>query len=100
MIPSGSVVNTFGGIKITINNTTIDVWADDLGTYIVTSGSRCPGIAVHPLKQKVCTWKEDIIPTQYAVCGDNKPGHICGLRGYNGMIDPPCLGCEAERRVK
>jgi hypothetical protein len=23
-----------------------------------------------------------------------KPQHVCGLTGYNGMIDPPCEGCE------
>ena len=22
------------------------------------------------------------------------PEHVCGLSGYNGMIDPPCPGCE------
>lgn len=21
------------------------------------------------------------------------PGHVCGLTGYNPMIDPPCPGC-------
>lgn len=24
------------------------------------------------------------------------PQHVCGLQGYNGMIDPPCPGCEAR----
>jgi hypothetical protein len=24
------------------------------------------------------------------------PEHVCGLQGYNGMIDPPCPGCEAR----
>lgn len=23
-------------------------------------------------------------------------GHVCGLAGYNGMIDPPCPACEAR----
>ena len=22
------------------------------------------------------------------------PSHVCGLSGYNGMIDPPCPACE------
>lgn len=22
------------------------------------------------------------------------PRHVCGLTGYNGMIDPPCEGCQ------
>jgi hypothetical protein len=25
-----------------------------------------------------------------------KTEHVCGLQGYNGMIDPPCPGCEAR----
>jgi hypothetical protein len=28
--------------------------------------------------------------------GDNR--HVCGLSGYNGMIDPPCPGCEERNR--
>lgn len=24
------------------------------------------------------------------------PEHVCGLQGYNPMIDPPCPGCEAR----
>lgn len=24
------------------------------------------------------------------------PQHVCGLQGYNPMIDPPCQGCEAR----
>lgn len=27
---------------------------------------------------------------------DQKPEHVCGLQGYNGMIDPPCPGCQAR----
>ncbi len=27
------------------------------------------------------------------------PEHVCGLQGYNGMIDPPCPACE-ENRIK
>ena len=23
-----------------------------------------------------------------------QPEHVCGLQGYNGMIDPPCPGCQ------
>ena len=26
------------------------------------------------------------------------PDHVCGLQGYNGMVDPPCPGCEANRK--
>jgi hypothetical protein len=25
------------------------------------------------------------------------PSHVCGLSGYNGMIDPPCPQCEWQR---
>src|SRR5688500_18895944 len=25
--------------------------------------------------------------------------HVCGLTGFNPMIDPPCPGCEADRAV-
>ncbi len=25
---------------------------------------------------------------------DDVPDHVCGLSGYNGMIDPPCPACE------
>lgn len=25
--------------------------------------------------------------------------HVCGLSGYNGMIDPPCPGCEAREKA-
>lgn len=25
------------------------------------------------------------------------PQHVCGMQGYNGMIDPPCPACEANR---
>jgi hypothetical protein len=28
-----------------------------------------------------------------------KPEHVCGLTGYNGMIDPPCPGC-VERNMR
>jgi hypothetical protein len=28
---------------------------------------------------------------------DGTPRHVCGLMGYNGMIDPPCPGCEHWR---
>lgn len=27
------------------------------------------------------------------------PGHVCGLSGYNPMIDPPCPGCEHRRQA-
>jgi hypothetical protein len=27
-----------------------------------------------------------------------KSSRVCGLQGYNGMIDPPCPGCEANRK--
>jgi hypothetical protein len=27
------------------------------------------------------------------------PEHVCGLQGYNGMIDPPCPGCVARRWI-
>lgn len=26
-----------------------------------------------------------------------RPKHVCGEQGYNGMIDPPCPACEANR---
>lgn len=25
------------------------------------------------------------------------PKHVCGLMGYNDMIDPPCPACEYDR---
>lgn len=28
-----------------------------------------------------------------------KIAHVCGLSGYNGMIDPPCPACEANRNA-
>lgn len=27
------------------------------------------------------------------------PEHVCGLTGYNGMIDPPCPACEAAKEA-
>ena len=27
------------------------------------------------------------------------PEHVCGLTGYNPMIDPPCPGCVASGRI-
>lgn len=27
------------------------------------------------------------------------PEHVCGLQGYNPMIDPPCPGCEDRNRA-
>ena len=31
----------------------------------------------------------------YPGCPEKKESdHVCGLQGYNGMIDPPCPGCE------
>jgi hypothetical protein len=26
--------------------------------------------------------------------------HVCGLSGYNGMIDPPCPACEAREAAR
>jgi hypothetical protein len=26
--------------------------------------------------------------------------HVCGMQGYNGMIDPPCPGCERNRKAQ
>lgn len=26
-----------------------------------------------------------------------KPEHVCGMMGYNGMIDPPCPACSPEK---
>jgi hypothetical protein len=28
------------------------------------------------------------------------PEHVCGLQGYNPMIDPPCPGCEARHSLQ
>lgn len=28
---------------------------------------------------------------------DEKTKHVCGLQGYNGMIDPPCPACELKK---
>ena len=35
-----------------------------------------------------------------AIAAPTTPEHVCGLQGYNPMIDPPCPGCEARRPVK
>lgn len=34
-----------------------------------------------------------------SVAGKKPPAHVCGLAGYNGMIDPPCPACEASRHA-
>src|SRR4051812_33703344 len=31
--------------------------------------------------------------------GTRKAEHVCGMSGYNGMIDPPCPGCEVTREL-
>lgn len=28
-----------------------------------------------------------------------EPEHVCGLTGYNRMIDPPCPGCVGPQRI-
>lgn len=33
-----------------------------------------------------------------ALVKDGSPEHVCGLQGYNPMIDPPCPGCEWRNR--
>mgnify|MGYP000325991193 CR=1 FL=1 len=46
-IPKGSASNTFGGIKINIDNVSVDVWSQDLSDYLVNLPVRNFSI-VHP----------------------------------------------------
>jgi hypothetical protein len=37
-------------------------------------------------------------PTYLPAPAKSEPEHVCGLSGYNGMLDPPCPACLANRR--
>lgn len=53
-----------------------------------------------------CEWGHRVFTPSCVMCnpGNSSPAqgrapeHVCGLRGYNGMIDPPCPACEANKR--
>lgn len=45
-----------------------------------------------------CTCGLDTALTEQGEPKPTTPEHVCGLSGYNGMIDPPCPGCEAAAR--
>lgn len=51
--PVGSTTNNFGGVKIKSEDTEIDVWAEDLGTFIQSQNKLV--VAVAPKTQQVCT---------------------------------------------
>lgn len=55
-------------------------------------------------------WGTDGYVTGWGKCSNPKPcpvhgaeprdrAHVCGLSGYNGMIDPPCPGCQDRHGV-
>lgn len=54
IFPTGSVINTLGGVKIKENNTEIDVWADDVGRYFQTVTRGYALLAVSLKTQQVC----------------------------------------------
>jgi hypothetical protein len=39
-------------------------------------------------------------PDQPAAPEPKEPQHVCGLAGYNGMIDPPCPACQIAHRAE
>lgn len=43
-------------------------------------------------------WRE-IRKALAAPSGKPEAEHVCGLQGFNPMIDPPCPGCEARRKT-
>ncbi len=52
-IPYKSTTNTFGGIKVDMNGVYLDIWADDLGSYLTTVSLEYDLIAVHPRTKQV-----------------------------------------------
>jgi hypothetical protein len=46
-IPRGMLTNSHGGVKIPIGNTSIDVWAGDIGWFL-SQVPTMPAYAVHP----------------------------------------------------
>jgi hypothetical protein len=38
----------------------------------------------------------DLIEARSTTGASSQPQHVCGLQGYNPMIDAPCPGCEAR----
>ncbi len=64
----------------------------DVGDYIIRG-----------VKGEFYPCKPDIFAATYeaveaeAARQETGPEHVCGLSGYNGMIDPPCPACEWYR---
>lgn len=46
--------------------------------------------------------KREKIPQGYKEAGQIREwrSHVCGLQGYNGMIDPPCPGCSEQPVIR
>lgn len=54
LFPTGSCVNTMGGIKVINDGCVIDIWASDLGDHFLNSYGPYELLAVSPKNQQVC----------------------------------------------
>jgi hypothetical protein len=53
IVPYGTKVNTLGGLKVIDGDTSIDIWPEDLGHFLMTITEGYDKIAVQPRKRLV-----------------------------------------------